>query len=106
VVKSQLITRIADKVTHLPLKAVEMCVHHILETMGDSLSAGQRVEVRDFGSFKLKYKAPRNAHNPRTGEKVATIPKYIPHFKPGKAMRERVNENYGNPLIHEDDSDD
>ena len=102
-VKSQLITKIARKVPHLPMKAVEMCVHQTIDIMADALSDGDRIEIRGFGSMKLNYRPPRNAHNPKTGEKVATIAKYTPHFKPGKELRERVNANYGQPLIGEFD---
>ena len=105
-VKSQLIAKIASKVPHLPLRAIELCVHSALDIMGDALSNGERIEIRGFGSLKLNYRPPRNAHNPKTGDKVATIAKYTPHFKPGKEMRERVNINYGKPLKGLSDTDE
>ncbi|MDQ2994848.1 MAG: integration host factor subunit beta [Pseudomonadota bacterium] len=98
-VKSELINKIAKRYPHLPIKAVEMCVHNTLDIMSDALSYGERIEIRGFGSLKLNFRPPRNAHNPKTGEKVATIAKYTPHFKPGKELRERVNACYGQPII-------
>lgn len=100
-VKSQLASKISDKFPHLPMKAVEMCVHHTIDMLGDALSNGERIEIRGFGSLKLNFRAPRNAHNPKTGEKVATIAKYTPYFKPGKELRDRVNAQYGQPMIEE-----
>lgn len=92
-IKSQLIANIAEKMTHLPEKKVYQCVNRIIGLMGESLSEGQRIEIRGFGSFSLHFRAPRNAHNPKTGEKVATEGKHIPHFKPGKELRSRVNSS-------------
>lgn len=102
-VKSELINKIAKSFPHLPLKAVEMCVSNTLDIMSDALSYGERIEIRGFGSLKLNFRPPRNAHNPKTGEKVATIAKYTPHFKPGKELRERVNACYGQPIIDNND---
>ena len=59
---------------------------------GDALARGERIEIRGFGSFSLHYRAPRIGRNPKTGEQVALAGKYVPHFKPGKELRERVNE--------------
>lgn len=109
-VKSELINKIAGRIQNLSLKDVELGVNSILECMSDALSQNERVEIRGFGSFSLHYRPPRNAHNPKTGAKVATLAKYTPHFKPGKELREEVNKTYGQPLMdeggHEDDSDD
>jgi integration host factor subunit beta len=90
-VKSELIIRIADKLNTLPIKDVEVGINQVLECMGNELCKGGRIEIRGFGSFSLHYRPARNAHNPKTGEKVATIPKHTPHFKPGKELRQRVN---------------
>jgi integration host factor subunit beta len=98
-VKSELINAIAEKLHHLPIKDVELGINQILECMGTELCEGGRIEIRGFGSFNLHYRPPRNAHNPKTGEKVATIPKYTPHFKPGKELRDRVNGQYGKVQI-------
>ncbi len=90
-IKSELIARIASKMTHLPEHKIAEAINHILDTMGQTLIEGNRIEVRGFGSFSVHLRKPRSAHNPKTGEKVVTQPKYTPHFKPGKELRERVN---------------
>lgn len=95
-VKSELIEAIAEKINTLPLKEVEIGIHQILECMGNELCEGGRIEIRGFGSFCLHYRLTRNAHNPKTGEKVATIPKHTPYFKPGKELRQRVNSQIDN----------
>ena len=61
--------------------------------MSDSLIKGRRIEIRGFGSFSLHYRPPRNAHNPKTGERVVTVAKYSPHFKPGKGLRDLINQS-------------
>jgi integration host factor subunit beta len=91
-VKSELITRIVSKFQQLPEKDVELSINQILENMSSALEKNGRIEIRGFGSFSLHYRPSRNAHNPRTGEKVVTIHKYAPHFKPGKQTRERINQ--------------
>jgi integration host factor subunit beta len=90
--KSELIELIAAKQSHLPAKDVELAVKHVLEIMSDALAQGQRIEIRGFGSFSLHFRPPRQGRNPKTGETVALAGKYVPHFKPGKDLRERVNE--------------
>lgn len=92
-VKSELITYIANKFQQLPESDVELSVNHILECMSNALTNGDRIEIRGFGSFSLHHRPSRNAHNPRTGEKVITISKYAPHFKPGKKICDRINES-------------
>lgn len=92
--KSELIERLTDRQPHLSPKDVEKAVKEILESLIQSLASGDRVEVRGFGSFSLHYRAPRVGRNPKTGEKVELQGKYVPHFKPGKALRDRVNEAY------------
>ena len=89
--KSELIELIAQKQKHLPAKDVELAVKHLLEVMSDALADGERIEIRGFGSFSLHYRPPRLGRNPKTGEAVALSGKYVPHFKPGKDLRERVN---------------
>jgi integration host factor subunit beta len=96
--KSELIDVISRNQKHLPAKDVELAVKHILEIMSDSLASGQRIEIRGFGSFSLHYRPPRMGRNPKTGEAVALSGKYVPHFKPGKDLRERVNEGRDNPI--------
>jgi integration host factor subunit beta len=92
--KSELIETIARKQKHLPAKDVELAVKHLLDLMSDSLSKGERIEIRGFGSFSLHFRPPRIGRNPKTGEAVALSGKYVPHFKPGKDLRERVNEYF------------
>jgi integration host factor subunit beta len=104
-VKSELINIISAKQPSLSLKDVELSVNQILDYMTETLSQGGRIEIRGFGSFNLHYRPARNAHNPKTGEKVAKEAKYTPHFKPGKEMRERVNKSYGQPMIGDTDED-
>lgn len=90
-IKSELIAKIAANVTHLPEKMVSDSVNYLLDLMSDALVEDKRIEIRGFGSFSLHHRPPRNAHNPKTGEKVVTHAKYSPHFKPGKELRERVD---------------
>ncbi len=96
--KSELIEVIAKKQRHLPAKDVELAVKHLLDLMGNSLAAGERIEIRGFGSFSLHYRPPRMGRNPKTGEAVALSGKHVPHFKPGKELRERVNVNKHLPI--------
>ena len=91
--KSELIERIARKQSHLAYKDVELAVKGLLELMSASLASGERIEVRGFGSFSLHYRPPRSGRNPKTGGSVMLPGKYVPHFKPGKELRERVNNS-------------
>ena len=91
--KSELIERLADKTRHVPAKDVELAIKEMLEQMAQTLQRGERIEIRGFGSFSLHYRAPRVGRNPKTGETVKLDGKYVPHFKPGKELRERVNES-------------
>ena len=89
--KSELIEAIALKQTQLSAKDVELAVKTIIEHMSESLSGGGRIEIRGFGSFSLHYREPRRGRNPKTGDAVELTGKYVPHFKPGKELRDRVN---------------
>jgi integration host factor subunit beta len=89
--KSELIETLARKRSDLPYREVEEAVKILLEQMSESLSEGERIEIRGFGSFSLHFRPPRVGRNPKTGESVTLTGKYVPHFKPGKEMRERVN---------------
>jgi integration host factor subunit beta len=91
--KSELIERIAEQQEQLSVKDVELAVKMILEYMSQILSTGERIEIRGFGSFSLHYREPRVGRNPKTGESVQLDGKYVPHFKPGKELRDRVNES-------------
>ncbi|MBA3485573.1 MAG: integration host factor subunit beta [Lysobacter sp.] len=89
--KSELIEILSQRQAHLKGEDVDLAVKALLEMMGGSLSAGERIEIRGFGSFSLHYRPPRLGRNPKTGESVALPGKYVPHFKPGKELRERVS---------------
>lgn len=91
--KSELIERIAAHQQHLSPRDVEFAVKTMLEHMSQTLAHGDRIEIRGFGSFSLHYRAPRIGRNPRTGESVGLTGKFVPHFKPGKELRDRVNTN-------------
>ena len=98
--KSELIEIIAAKQNQLSSKDVELAVKSLIEQMSETLAAGERIEIRGFGSFSLHYRAPRIGRNPKTGESVGLAGKYVPHFKPGKELRDRVNRGLqdGQPL--------
>lgn len=89
--KSELIDILARKQPQLAYKDVELSVKTMLEHMAQTLSTGDRIEIRGFGSFSLHHRPARMGRNPKTGEAVALPPKNVPHFKPGKELRERVN---------------
>lgn len=89
--KSELIERITDRHPDLSSKDIELAVKTILDTMSQALSQGDRIEIRGFGSFSLHFRNPRIGRNPKTGEPVSLRGKYVPHFKPGKELREQVN---------------
>ncbi|MBD3652422.1 integration host factor subunit beta [Kangiella sp.] len=96
--KSQLIERLVDKNPQLSVRDVELVVKSMLDQMSESLADGDRIEIRGFGSFSLHYRAPRVGRNPKTGESVKLDGKYVPHFKPGKELRERVNDGQDKPI--------
>lgn len=96
VMKSELIERIARKQSHLAYKDIELAVKSLLEQMSNALATGERIEIRGFGSFSLHYRPPRAGRNPKTGGSVSLPGKYVPHFKPGKELRERVNDSMEN----------
>ncbi len=96
--RSELIERIAAKHDRLPLRDVEQAVKMMIEHLSMALADGSRVEIRGFGSFSLHYRAARIGRNPKTGEAVALAGKYVPHFKPGKDLRERVDATYQREL--------
>ncbi len=94
--KSDLIEAMAEKQSLLSYRDVELAVKLILDQMSNSLSTGERIEIRGFGSFTLHHRAPRIGRNPKSGESVSLGEKYVPHFKPGKELRDRVNTAAGN----------
>ncbi len=89
--KSELIETILSRQSQLSAKDVELAVKTIIEHMSQALSNGERIEIRGFGSFSLHFREPRRGRNPKTGDAVELAGKYVPHFKPGKELRERVN---------------
>ena len=107
-IKSQLIGELSKHFPHLPEKDIAMAVNNIVEYMSSTLSEGGRIEIRGFGSFNLHFRPPRRAHNPKTGEKLVTSPKYAVHFKPGKELREKVNSSRGIPIetVSQEDLED
>ena len=99
--KSELIERLSRRQTQLAYKDVELAVKAILEQMSQSLATGQRIEIRGFGSFSLHFRPPRLGRNPKTGASVDLTGKHVPHFKPGKELRERVDKSreMGNSIV-------
>lgn len=96
--KSELIQALTLKQAHLLQKDIELSVKLILDRVAQALGRDDRVEIRGFGSFSLHHRAARIGRNPKTGETVRVPPKRVPHFKPGKEMRERVNQGRHLPV--------
>ena len=88
--KSELIERLMDESSSMQSRDVEVAVKELLEYMAQTLQRGERIEIRGFGSFSLHYREPRVGRNPKTGQSVQLEGKYVPHFKPGKELRDRV----------------
>ncbi len=88
--RSDFIAALASRFRHLVTKDAEISVKVILDAISQSLTNGDRVEIRGFGSFDLNYRPPRTGRNPKSGEKVDVPAKHVPHFKPGKEMRQRI----------------
>ena len=89
--KSELIAQLAERFPQLVAKDADYAVKMILDAMTDALARGDRIEIRGFGSFALNYRPPRTGRNPKSGEKVHVPEKYVPHFKAGKELRDRVD---------------
>lgn len=89
--RSELVAVLAQRFPQLLRADAEMAVTEILGAVANTLNRGDRVEIRGFGTFGLNYRPPRNARNPKTGEKVSVPGKQVPHFKAGKELRESVN---------------
>jgi integration host factor subunit beta len=89
--RSDLVARLADRFSQLRQSDAEFAVKHILDAMSEALARGHRIEIRGFGSFSINRRPPRLGRNPRSGEKVTIPEKLVPHFKPGKALREAVD---------------
>ena len=93
--KSELIARLAARFPQLVAKDADYAVKMVIDAMSDALARGDRIEIRGFGSLALNYRPPRVGRNPKTGEKVQVPRKYVPHFKAGKELRERVDYHEG-----------
>lgn len=89
--RSDLVEELAARFAQLTQRDAEFAVKAILDTMNDALVHGHRIEIRGFGSFSVNYRPPRMGRNPRSGESVAIPEKRVPHFKPGKALRQAVD---------------
>lgn len=89
--KSELIEKLMSSYDEVQTRDIEVAVKELLEFMAQTLQRGERIEIRGFGSFSLHYRAPRTGRNPKTGELVELTCKYVPHFKPGKELRDRVD---------------
>jgi len=100
--KSELIDVITRQQATLSQRDVELAVKCIIEQMSEALSTGERIEIRGFGSFSLHYRPPRQGRNPKTGESVSLDGKYVPHFKPGKELRDRVNDAFDGETTESD----
>ena len=92
--KSELIAQLSAKQPQLDYRDVELAVKELIDQLSTALAAGQRIEVRGFGSFSLHYRPPRVGRNPKTGDSVQVPDKHVPHFKPGKELRDRVDNAY------------
>ena len=90
--KSELIARLAERFPQLVAKDADFAVKMMLDAMSEALVRGDRIEIRGFGSFALNYRPPRIGRNPKSGEKVSVPAKWVPHFKAGKELRERVDQ--------------
>ena len=99
--KSDLIDRIAEKQRSIPPKDVAWAVKMIVDHLSLALLDGTRIEIRGFGSFSLRYRKPRMGRNPKTGEVVSLPGKHLPHFKPGKGLREQVQSAYKQETVAE-----
>jgi len=89
--KSELIARLAERNPRLVARDADEAVNTMLDAMTDALAGGQRIEIRGFGSFALNYRPPRLGRNPKSGDRVQVPAKYVPHFKAGKELRDRVD---------------
>ena len=90
--RSDLVEQLANRFVQLTHRDTEYAVKAILDAMNDALVRGHRIEIRGFGSFSINHRLPRLGRNPRSGESVAIPEKRVPHFKPGKALRETVDQ--------------
>lgn len=90
--RSDLVAQLADRFTQIEVRDTELAVKTVLDAMSSALARGHRIEIRGFGSFSISRRPPRVGRNPRSGEQVTIPEKLVPHFKPGKALREAVDQ--------------
>jgi integration host factor subunit beta len=102
--KSELIAHLAERNPRLVARDADEAVNTMLDAMTDALAGGQRIEIRGFGSFALNYRPPRLGRNPKSGDRVQVPAKYVPHFKAGKELRERVDGEEGSDAPDDDDA--
>jgi len=91
--RSDLVAALAERFGQLTNRDTEFAVKTMLDAMSEALANGHRIEIRGFGSFSINHRPPRVGRNPRSGEQVTIPEKRVPHFKPGKALREAVDAN-------------
>ncbi len=102
-IKSQLIANLASKLTHMTEKQVTNATNTILEIMSQTLIDDSRIEIRGFGSFSVRHRPGRQTRNPKTGATVYSEARKRPHFKPGKELRDRVNQSRERFKLADDD---
>lgn len=102
--KSELIATLAERHPQLSVRDMDLAVRTLLDAMAQALSQGQRIEIRGFGSFSLSMRQPRTGRNPRSGELVLVPAKRVPHFKPGKELRLKVDQGQRSKVAATDDS--
>jgi integration host factor subunit beta len=104
--RSELVIQLASRFPQLVVKDADFAVKTMLDAMSEALANGHRIEIRGFGSFALNRRPSREGRNPKSGEKVLVPEKFVPHFKPGKELRERVDRRAGEPLQMKDVADE
>lgn len=97
--RSELVAQLATRFPLLVLKDTSLAVSAVLDAMSGALAQGHRIEIRGFGSFSVNCRRPRVGRNPKSGEQVLVQEKYVPHFKPGKALREQVDSRAGSTSL-------
>jgi integration host factor subunit beta len=102
-IKSKLDEILAGEMTHLAEKKIQEATKIIINLMAESLASGQRIEIRGFGSFCLNHRPARQSFNPKTGKRSITEEKFIPHFKPGKTLKQGIDDSKQKYTIQEED---
>lgn len=102
IIKSELVNRMGKKLPALSERDIALSVTHIVDKICHTLTLKQRVEIRGFGVFSLRFRASRSAHNPKTGQKITTPAKYAVRFKPGNEMRTNVNAKQNERILRGD----